>query len=237
MAEIIRCAVSDALAYQKGGADAVIVENFGDVPFTGGRVASETVAAMALAGAEIAEALSGTELPLGFNVLRNDALSGLGLCAAVGGDFIRVNVHSGAMVTDQGLIEGDAYTTVRARDRIAPQVAILADVHVKHASPVGGVGQDIRVSAQDTYKRAHADGLIVSGSGTGAPTDQGELESVREACPDAPIFVGSGADAESAGTLLKQASGLIVGTAAKKGGKLDQPVDPERVAEIRSAFP
>ena len=45
--EIIKAAVADAQAYEKGGADAIFVENFGDVPFTKGAVGPEPIAAMA----------------------------------------------------------------------------------------------------------------------------------------------------------------------------------------------
>src|SRR3989441_1200801 len=131
---LIERAVADARAYERGGADAVIVENFGDAPFTKGGVPPETVAAMAAAGAAVRAAV---RLPVGFNVLRNDARAALGLCAACGGSFIRVNVHAGVMLTDQGLMEGNAYETVRYRQQLCPQAQILADVHVKHAAPLG----------------------------------------------------------------------------------------------------
>ena len=45
MAKICERAVADARAFADGGADALVIENFGDVPFTAGRVPSETVAA------------------------------------------------------------------------------------------------------------------------------------------------------------------------------------------------
>ena len=62
---LIRAAVNDAKAFAKGGAHALFIENFGDIPFTKGRVGTETVAAMAAAGRAVREAVS---LPLGFNV-------------------------------------------------------------------------------------------------------------------------------------------------------------------------
>src|SRR5271168_3718432 len=131
---VIEFAVNDARAYERGGSHALFIENFGDVPFTKGRVGPETIAAIAAAGRAIREAVM---LPIGFNVLRNDACAALALCAACGGSFIRINVHTGAMLTDQGLIEGNAYDTLRFRRRICPQAAIFADVHVKHAVPLG----------------------------------------------------------------------------------------------------
>src|SRR6266498_403860 len=121
---VITLAVNDARAYERGGADALFIENFGDVPFTKSSVGPETVAAMTAAGRAVRAAV---KLPIGFNVLRNDPRSALAICAACGGSFIRVNVHTGAMLTDQGLIEGDAYHTLRYRERIAPGTEIFAD--------------------------------------------------------------------------------------------------------------
>ena len=51
---------------------------------------------------------------LGINVLRNDAESALAIAAVVSASCIRVNVHTGARVTDQGVIEGEAAATLRA---------------------------------------------------------------------------------------------------------------------------
>src|SRR5437867_1519669 len=131
---VIAAALNDAKAYEEGGAHALIIENFGDAPFTKSSVGPETVAAMAVAGRALRQA---SKLPMGFNVLRNDPRAGLALCAAVGGSFVRVNVHTGAMVTDQGLIEGHAFDTLRYRRSLGLRAEIFADVHVKHASPLG----------------------------------------------------------------------------------------------------
>src|SRR5262245_43174175 len=130
---LIDFAVADARAYARGGVDSIIIENFGDAPFTKGPVAPETLAAMTAAGRAIRAAV---KVPIGFNVLRNDARSALALCATCGGSFMRVNVHTGAMLTDQGIIEGDAYNTIRYRQMLCPEVKLYADVHVKHAMPL-----------------------------------------------------------------------------------------------------
>ena len=49
----IASAVADARAYEGGGAHALFIENFGDVPFTKGSVGPETLAAMAVAGSAV----------------------------------------------------------------------------------------------------------------------------------------------------------------------------------------
>jgi membrane complex biogenesis BtpA family protein len=224
---VIRLAVNDARSFERGGADALFIENFGDVPFTKTSVGPETIAAMAAAGCAVRAAV---KLPLGFNVLRNDARAALALCAACGGSFIRVNVHSGAMLTDQGLIEGNAFDTLRYRQGVSPDAQIFADVHVKHAVPLGN--WTIADSARDTIERGLADALIVSGAGTGLAADLADVERVRSACPKAKILLGSGVTLANARDFLPLADGFIVGTSLKAGGKLANPVDPKRVATL-----
>jgi len=232
MEEVIRGAVADALAYQKGGAHAVIVENFGDVPFTRGPVPAETVAAMAVAGRAVRAAV---RLPLGFNVLRNDPQAALGLCAACGGDFIRVNVHTGSMLTDQGLIEGNAFATVRRRRELGlGHVRILADVLVKHAVPLGDLA--LADAARDTLERGLADGLIVSGVGTGHPTAAEDVQVVRAACPRAWILLGSGVSVKNLARYRGYADGFIVGSSLKRGGRLGARVDSGRVRRLVAAI-
>lgn len=229
--EIIDAAVADALAYECGGAHAVFIENFGDVPFTKSSVPPETIAAMTAAGCAVRAAV---QLPIGFNVLRNDAQAALALCAACDGSFIRVNIHTGAMLTDQGLIEGDAYHTLRYRGRVAPGAEIFADVHVKHAVPLGD--WTIEDSAHDTVERGLADALIVSGVGTGQAADIADVERVRRACPGAKLLLGSGVNAANVQTYLRFADGVIVGSSLKRDGKLANPVDPKRVAALVRAM-
>ncbi len=224
---VVKRAVADAQAYANGGAHALFVENFGDAPFTKSAVGPETVAAMAAAGCAVRAAV---KLPIGFNVLRNDPSSALALCAACGGDFIRVNVHSGAMLTDQGVIEGDAFGTLRYRRHICPGAQIFADVHVKHAVPLGD--WTLEDAARDTLERGLADALIVSGVGTGAPADPADVQAVRGACPGARILLGSGITRDNAKDFLEYADGFIVGSSLKKDGKLHNPVDPKRVAAL-----
>jgi membrane complex biogenesis BtpA family protein len=173
------------------------------------------------------------KLPIGFNVLRNDARAALALCAVCGGDFIRVNIHSGAMLTDQGLIEGDAYHTLRYRAQVAPGAQIFADVHVKHAVPLGD--WSLEDAANDTLERGLADALIVSGVGTGKAADLDDVQRVRAACPEAKILLGSGVNLANVNSFLALANGVIVGSSLKRDGKLANPVDAKRVTALAKA--
>lgn len=232
MARVLECAVRDARALADGGADALIVENFGDAPFFAGSVPPETVAGLALAIAAVIDAASG--VPVGVNVLRNDARAAIGLCAATGAQFVRINVHTGAAATDQGLIEGRAAETLRERARLCPGVAILADVHVKHATPLSH--SPIGVTARETLERGLADGLVVSGVATGSAPLAADVRAVKEAAGSSPVLIGSGLEPQNAKELLAHADGAIVGTALKRDGFVANEVDRDRVARLRALF-
>jgi len=228
---VVRSAVKDAQSYERGGAHALEIENYGDVPFTKGSVGPETIAAMAVAGSAVRQAV---RLPLGFNVLRNDALAALALCAACGGSFVRINIHTGAMLTDQGLIEGNAFETLRYRRQICPGAIIFTDIHVKHAVPLGNCS--IGDSARDAVHRGLADALIISGTSTGMAADAADLERVRATCPDTKLFLGSGVTVENLPNYSTLADGFIVGSSLKIGGDISRPVDARRVVALRRAI-
>lgn len=229
----VRRAVDDATALAEAGFDGVLVENFGDAPFHKGRVPAETTAALAVASAAVRAALP-RAVAVGVNVLRNDAESALGVAAAAGLDMVRVNVLAGAAVTDQGLIEGRAADVLRARARLCPRVALLADLRVKHARPL--VERPLVEEARELIGRAGADAVIVSGAATGAGVDADELAAARGALGTHPLLVGSGATTRSVATLLAHADGVIVGTAIKRGGRTTGRVDGKRArAFVRAA--
>ena len=224
---VIAFSLKDAQILKDAGFPALMVENFGDAPFYPDHVAPITVAAMTRAVGTIVEA---TGLPVGVNVLRNDALSALAIAAATGAVMIRVNVLTGLMNTDQGPIVGRAADVARQRRSLCPGVAILADVFVKHASPPPGL--TIEQAGLDTWERGGADALIVSGTGTGAAPDLEEAARLRKAVPDVTILIGSGASAATLGSLAEVADGAIVGSSLKVGGRVSDPVDPDRAREL-----
>jgi membrane complex biogenesis BtpA family protein len=155
-------AAGDAAALARGGADAVLVENFFDAPFAKDRVPPHTVAAMTRAVEAVRIAVP--DLPVGVNVLRNDVIAALAIAHACGARFVRVNVYVGAAVTDQGIIEGAARDAVLYRRTLGADVAIFADVFVKHAALLG-TGVTLEDAARDAVERGLADALIVSWRG------------------------------------------------------------------------
>jgi membrane complex biogenesis BtpA family protein len=223
----IAFSLQDAHILKEAGFPALMIENFGDAPFFADQAPPITVAAMTRAVTAIAEA---TRLPVGVNVLRNDALAALAIAAATGSAMIRVNVLTGLMNTDQGPIVGKAAEVARQRRILCPGVAILADVLVKHATPPYGL--TIEQAGLDTWERGGADALIVSGTGTGAAPDLEEAARLRKAVPDATLLVGSGASAATLRALAEVADGAIVGSALKASGRISDQVDPDRAREM-----
>ena len=209
LAPVRAAALGDADALVEAGFGAVMVENYHDVPFHPEHVPPHTVAALtSLVGAVSARH---PRLVVGVNVLRNDAEAALGIAVATGARFVRVNVHVGAAVTDQGPLTGRAWHTLRLRRELgADAVGILADLRVKHARPL--VARPLAEEAADLRLRGLADALIVTGPATGAAADPADLREVRTALPDCPLLVGSGATAAAVGPLLEFADGCIVGS-------------------------
>ncbi|KTG10531.1 phosphorybosylanthranilate isomerase [Haloprofundus marisrubri] len=227
-------AVADARALESGGVDALMVENFGDAPFYPDDVPKHTVASMTTLVSAVCESVS---VPVGVNVLRNDAEAALSVAAATGASFVRVNVHTGARVTDQGVVSGRAHETMRLRDRLDADVAVLADIDVKHSAPV--TPRETGEVVAETLERGLADGVVVSGVGTGEAVDRDGLREVvahrDELGSDAPVVVGSGTTVESVSELLDVADGAIVGTALKEDEVTTNPVDERRVRELVEA--
>ena len=162
MDSILEAALLDTRALQQGGVDAVLVENFCDTPFFSDGVPAITISSFTRIVIGIIAEVSAAKIPVGVNVLRNDARAALSIAAATGARFIRVNIHTGAMLTDQGVIEGCAADTLRLRESLGcgpnstNPIAILADVGVKHAVPIENEwGLD--AEAKDSWNRGLAD--------------------------------------------------------------------------------
>ena len=234
-------AINDARTLIAGGCHAIMIENFGDAPFHGNEVEPVTVAVMSRIVSKIVDEVARPEaIPVGVNVLRNDAAAALSIAAASGANFIRVNIHVGGMMTDQGLIEGKAADTLRLREQLGHgpdsthPIAIFSDVGVKHATPLDSEWM-LEQEAQDCWNRGLADALIVSGSGTGQPTSPEDLARVRIATPHATLLVGSGTTSENLNEYLRHADGASVGTFLKEGKDVSKKVDLSIVSKMIQA--
>ncbi|BAU12109.1 hypothetical protein LEP3755_26380 [Leptolyngbya sp. NIES-3755] len=227
---VVDRAEQEATALAAGGVDAIIVENFFDAPFPKDHVDPAVVSAMTVIIQRLQQMVT---LPIGINVLRNDAQSALAIATCVQAQFIRVNVWTGIMATDQGLIEGRAHELMRYRRELGSDVKIFADVLVKHARPLGSV--NLTTAVQDTIERGLADAVILSGWATGDPPNLEDLELARDAAQGTPVFVGSGADWENVPQMMQVADGVIVSSSLKRQGKRENSIDPIRVSRFVEA--
>lgn len=223
-------AEQEAMALASGGVNGIIVENFFDAPFAKDQVDPSVVSAMSLI---VERLIQMVPLPIGINVLRNDAHSALAIASCTQAQFIRVNVLTGVMATDQGLIEGRAHELLRYRRELGSDVKILADVLVKHARPLSS--PNLTVAVQDTIERGLADAIILSGWATGSPPTLEDLELAKAAANGTPVFIGSGADWENISTLMPAVDGVIACSSLKRHGRRDQPIDPIRVSRFVEA--
>jgi uncharacterized protein len=232
--EICDRALADAAAYAEGGVHGLIIENHGDIPFSKpGDIGQETAAMMAVISDRVRRSVG---LPIGINILANGALTALAVAKAAGARFIRVNEWANAYVANEGIIEGPAAAATRYRSWLrATDVAVFADVHVKHGAHAIVGDRSIPELTRDV-EFFDADAVIVTGQRTGDSANTDEVTTVSGAT-SLPTLIGSGVTAENVDELMQVADGVIIGSSLKYSGVWWQPVDQERVSAFMATFP
>ena len=146
-------------------------------------------------------------------------------------DFIRVEGFVFAHVADEGMIDGCAGELLRYRRQIgADEILVLTDIKKKHSSHALTADVDI-VETAHAAEFFLSDGVIVTGTATGAEADLEELERVKSAV-NIPVLVGSGITIENVDRYLAMADALIVGSHFKKNGHWANGVDVQRVEQF-----
>ena len=227
---LLSAALADATIYRDAGFDAVMVENMHDVPYVR-NPGPEIVAALT----RVCCAVRSLGLPTGVQVLAGANREALAIALAADLAFVRVEGFVYAHIADEGLIEACAGDLLRYRRQIgAAHVAVFADIKKKHCSHAITGDVDSAETAR-TAEFFGADGVIVTGTRTGVAPASAELREVSAAV-SVPVLVGSGVTADNLPDLLPAASALIVGSAAKTGGRWSNPVCPERAQRLAAAF-
>lgn len=218
---IYEVALWESRILAENGVDALVVENFRDRPFYPDTVPPETVALMAGVSREIVKSV---DIPVGIAVLRNDPEAAIAIATAVGATFVRINVHVGAILTAQGLLEGKSHKSLRLRQALKSNVSIYADAGVKHSTPFAykELSQEVRDLA------GVSEAVIVSGELTGMETSVTDLITAKRVST-MPILVGSGVTIENLENIYDLADGFIVGSAIKQGGNAMNLVEESRV--------
>jgi len=229
--QLVDFALREALVLKKGGVDAIIVENFHDYPYPTGRVPTPTLIAMAAIAYQVKQAAG---LPVGVNLLFNDAEDEIYLAWCLGLDFIRVEGFVDLLLSDMGPLLPAAPDLMRLRRALGAEgVAILADVQGKYTHALSS--RDVADSARDALERGLADAVILTGAKTGEAAPLELVRRLKDEYPEAKVLLGSGVTPESVPELLAVADGAIVGSYFKQGGNVHNPVDPERVQELMAA--
>ncbi|MFX1534171.1 MAG: BtpA/SgcQ family protein [Promethearchaeota archaeon] len=220
--QIIQHGQEDLAMLLEGGIRSILIENFGDAPYSRYKIPRETLTAMAIVSRDIIRAGGQKLKVVGINVLRNDWESAISIASAVRADFIRLNVLTGVAITDQGLVQGEAFECLNFKKQVAPNVKIFADVLVKHSYPLLVDSERILDDiVKDTVDRGQADAIIVSGTRTGSEPDKELIRRVTQAVPNTAVLIGSGLSFRNAPELLQLTAGAIVGTSLKNKGKID----------------
>lgn len=222
-------ACAEAQRYREGGVDGLIVENHGDIPFAKpDELGPETAACMAVMTERVRAA---TGLPLGINVLANAAVQAFAVAKAAGAAFVRVNQWANAYVANEGFMEGKAGAASRYRANLRAQdVAVFADVHVKHGAHAIVADRTLPELTRDA-EFFDADAVIVTGQRTGDSARLDELETVRGSTK-LPVLVGSGVTPENVTGILDFADAVIVASALKHEGGWWNDVDPARLSRF-----
>lgn len=232
MDSLVRTALDEAERYRAGGIDGLIVENHGDIPFAKPEeLGPETAACMAVITQAVRLA---SGLPVGVNVLANGAVAALAVAKAAGAAFVRVNQWANAYVANEGFIEGRAGAAARYRAWLrARDVAIFADVHVKHGAHAITGDRPIQELARDV-EFFDADVAIATGQRTGDAATLDELRAIAGGT-SLPVAVGSGVNPDNVGDILSVADAVIVASYLKRDGVWWNDVDPERLAVFMRA--
>jgi len=228
MEEIYRRALEDAERIERGGFQAVMVENFFDIPYTR-ELSIEQTAALTAVGREVKRSVS---IPVGIDAAFSDYKAALSSAMAIEADFVRLAVFVDTVECFAGILEPCAADALRYRKAIgAEHIKILADVQVKHTHMLKD-----NVSIVESALVAEscmADGIIVTGAGTGQETPIETIQKVKERVK-IPVIIGSGVDEKNIKEQLEIADGAIIGSSIKKDGIVSNPVDQTRVEKISS---
>jgi uncharacterized protein len=222
---VLDAALAEARILDENGVGALMVQNLGDIPVAT-EATREQVAWMTRIASDIRAAF---DLPLGLNMLENDAAAMMAVASASGADFVRVKIYVGAMMTPFGLETAKAHETIKARNALgAEHVAIFADVHDRTGVPLasGGFIQDVEFAVRLGF----ADGLVLTGKSYAETLDF--VRAAKSKYPKTPVLVGGGVTRQNFREVVSLADGAIVSTSLKNSGSAIGRLDPVKVREF-----
>lgn len=230
--EIVERALADVEVYAAGGAEAILVENSGDVPYIKPPLDAAAVGLVRRIVDLVRARFGG---PVGLQLLEAANEQALEVAAGSGLDFVRVEGYVFAHIGGAGLIEGCAGKLLRLRKRLrAEGVQVYADIRKKHCAH--GLTQDLGIAEHARQAEFfHADGLVVTGPRTGAEPALEDLHAVR-AASGLPVWIGSGMQTGNLARYFDYSDGFIVGSCFREGGAFLGQLEPARFAGFMERF-
>jgi len=228
MNEIVERAILDAQFLERGGVNAIMIENMHDRPYLNRKVGPEVISTMTAIATALRKEI---QLPLGIQILAGANREALSVALAAGFQFIRVEGFVFGHLADEGMMNSDAAELLRFRKQIgAEHIQIFTDIKKKHSSH--SISSDVSIA--ETAKAAEfflSDGVIVTGTSTGEKASIEDLQAVNKAVK-LPVLIGSGINVQNLNEYWKLADAFIVGSSLKFNGNWENDVDSARVAEF-----
>lgn len=220
-------AVKDLKALEKGGAGALIIENFGDVPYAADNELINKIAFATM----VARLRKQTQLPVGINYQFNDVETEWAVAYSCDVDFIRCEVFAENRIGPNGVFITAGPKLMRLKAHYNKDIMILADANVKHTFAIAEQPLDFTI---DSLIEGGVDGIIVTGITTGVNPSVEDVQTVKKHAKDLPVFLGSGINEKNVNEYLPYISGAIVGSSLKKDHIVENPVDVKNVKRFMS---
>lgn len=218
LVESVRPDVEHLLA---GGVDAIMFCNEDDRPYVF-KAGIEQIAAMSRVVAECVP----EGIPFGVDFLW-DPFAAIAIANATGASFIR-EVLSGMYESDMGMWSPSAGEAMRFKRSIgASDLRVFYNVVPEFATSLGN--RSIAQRAKSAIVSSLADVILVSGPMAGEEPSIEFIMEVKEAIPDFPVFLNTGAREDNIEEYIQIADGVIVGSSLKENGYTWNKVDPKRV--------
>lgn len=230
---IIAQAVEEAIIYKEAGLDAFAIENMHDIPYLNKDVGPEVTAFMTRVAIEVKKATD--HMIGGVQVLAAANKQALAIAKAAKLEFIRAEGFVFAHVADEGIIQSDAGELLRYRKAIgAEDILVFTDMKKKHSAHAITADVDLgeTIHAAEFFK---SDGVIITGTSTGATVDSKELMQVKPQTK-LPLLLGSGITIDNVVNYAPYCDGVIVGSHFKKKGYWKNEVDKDRVVAFMDKF-
>jgi membrane complex biogenesis BtpA family protein len=156
-----------------------------------------------------------------------DPFAAIAIANATDALFIR-EVLSGMYDSDMGMWSPSAGEAMRFKRAIgASDLRVFYNVVPEFAASLGT--RSIAQRAKSAVVSSLADVILVSGPMAGEEPSIEFIEEVKEAIPDFPVFLNTGAREDNIEEYIKIADGVIVGSSLKVDGYTWNKVDPTRV--------